>query len=78
MSDSDGDNRDDYLTVKTTNSIEGKYLLQKKIKSICLKNKRKCASTIASRNFLGRKRSKKVTGILQKYPTANIHELLIK
>ena len=52
MSDSDGENRDDYLTVKTTTSIAGKYLLQKKIKSICLKNKRKCASTIASRNFL--------------------------
>ena len=67
LSESESDNPDDYLTL-SLHSSQAKTLIQKKIKAIRRKSQRDKAKAIAEKNFLNRKKSKKVKSIAIQFP----------
>ena len=48
--------------------VKGPDLLKKKVTAICHRNRRERVKMISEKNFLLRKRSKRVKGILHDYP----------
>ncbi len=63
MSESDSDNPDNYLHSDKANAV-----LKKKVAAIHRKCRRDRAKALAEKNFLGRKWSNKVKGILADFP----------
>jgi len=68
VSESDSDDPDMYVAADNLQSEEAKVALQKRLSAIQRKSRRQRATEVAHRNFLARKRSKKVGTILHKFP----------